>query len=83
MDETLADLETADHRPVARQLLPTSGITVFDYWAEWCVPCKVLEKDLMAWAATQPAGSVRVVRAEADLMKVMRSHGMKVVQRHG
>lgn len=78
-EQTLADLETADHRPASTQVPKGKGITIVDYWADWCVPCKVLEKELLAWAAQQPPGSVRIVRAEADLTKLARANGEKIV----
>lgn len=77
--ESLANLETTDHRPAASILNSKSAATtIVDYWASWCVPCKVLEKRLLAWAALQPPGSVRIVRAEADITKLERAGGHKV-----
>jgi hypothetical protein len=81
--ETVADLDTPDHQPAAVQLPTTGEATIFDYWADWCVPCKVLGKQLMAWAATQPEGSVRIVKAEADankLLQAQNTNGHSVVQ---
>lgn len=69
--ETAADLDTADHHPAAARLPANGEVTIFDYWAEWCVGCKVLGKRLTAWAATQPRGAVRIVKAEADLNKIL------------
>lgn len=77
--ETLDDLETPNHRAASERVRPGNHITVFDYWAEWCVPCKALEKELLAWAADQPNGSVQIVRAEADPMKLARTRGNKVI----
>ena len=78
LKDTLADLQTSDGRPaitaVARQGTPL----VFDYWASWCVPCKILEKALLQWQATKPRGSIQIVKAETDLMKLARRRGEKV-----
>ncbi|HEY0628492.1 MAG TPA: thioredoxin domain-containing protein, partial [Sphingomicrobium sp.] len=79
LQATLADLETRDHRPAAERIRKGGRITIVDYWAEWCVPCKALEKELVAWAAEQPGGTVQLVRAEADLMKLARASGDKVI----
>jgi thiol-disulfide isomerase/thioredoxin len=68
--ETVADLDTADHQPAAAKLPMNGEVTIVDYWAEWCVPCRALGKQLMVWAATQPQGSVRIVKAEADVNKL-------------
>jgi thiol-disulfide isomerase/thioredoxin len=76
--ETAADLETADHKAISAILQPNGAVTIFDYWAEWCVPCKILEKQMLAWAAQQRPGSVRIVRAEADLTKLQRGRGGKI-----
>lgn len=77
--ETLVDLETSDHQPANEYVRPGDHITIFDYWAEWCVPCKALEKELLAWAGDQPPGTVQIIRAEADLMKLARARGDKII----
>ena len=69
--ETLADLDSPDHHPAAAELPADNEVTIFDYWADWCVGCKVLGKRLMTWAARQPRGAVRIVKAEADVSKLM------------
>ena len=76
-DGTVADLETSDGRP-ARGVMPRSGpATIFEYWASWCVPCGVLEKEVKGWVLRQPRGSVQIVRVEADLTKLQRAQGGK------
>jgi thiol-disulfide isomerase/thioredoxin len=76
--DAVSELEDAQGQPAAMALGRTEGVTIFDYWASWCVPCKVLEKQLRDWAAKQPSNSVRLVRVEADLMKADRALGKKV-----
>jgi thiol-disulfide isomerase/thioredoxin len=80
--QTAADLQTADHYPASGLLRRNGEITIFDYWADWCVPCKALGKQLMAWAATRPRGTVRIVRAETDLIKAERARGHEVKVNH-
>jgi thiol-disulfide isomerase/thioredoxin len=77
LNETLADLQTADGRPARGAVAVDGAPLVFDYWASWCVPCKILEKALLQWQATKPRGSVRIVKAETDLMKFERAQGQK------
>jgi thiol-disulfide isomerase/thioredoxin len=76
--ETLADLETHDHEPAATVVTPGQRVIIFDYWAEWCIPCKALEKELLAWLKKQPEDSLQIVRVEADLAKLEREKGGKV-----
>jgi thiol-disulfide isomerase/thioredoxin len=75
---TLADVETRDHRRPERLLKTNPSLIIFDYWAAWCVPCRTLEKELLAWAAHQRHGAVTIVRVEADWAKFARAQGQKV-----
>jgi thiol-disulfide isomerase/thioredoxin len=48
----------------ARDLVPVRGkLTVFDFWATWCKPCKQLEPELVALARKYP-GIVAVRRVD-------------------
>lgn len=75
--ETIGDFQGAEGQPAASLVQPRNVVTVIDYWADWCVPCKALEKRLLEWAAQQPPGSVRLVRAETDLIKLGKAQGEK------
>jgi len=76
--ETFGELETADHHPAVNALSQRNLVTIVDYWAEWCIPCKAQEKEILAWAATQSADEVQIVHAETDITKIARSKGAKI-----
>jgi len=77
LTKTLGDLETREGRPASSAVAGAGVTLVFDYWASWCVPCKMLEKSLVEWQSTKPAGSVQIVKAETDIMKALRATGEK------
>ena len=80
--QSLAELETREGRPLDRSLQGARGLTVIDYWAEWCVPCKSRGAERDIWAASRPAAAVTLIRAETDMLRALRAQG-KVVYRKG
>src|SRR4029079_11062764 len=62
--KSLHDLRTTDGRAGASAVILHDATLVFDYWASWCAPCKVLEKSLLEWQSTKPAGAIQIVKAE-------------------
>lgn len=77
--QTVGEFELADGRPAATVIKGGNGLTVFDYWADWCVPCKILEKALRKWAAEKPQGTIQLVHAEADNMKLAKERGETII----
>lgn len=47
------------------RVLRRTGLTVVDFWAEWCVPCKQMARLLGELAGELPAG-VLVGKVDAD-----------------
>ncbi|MDG2532760.1 thioredoxin domain-containing protein [Sphingomonas sp. HITSZ_GF] len=68
LTESLRALETRDGRAALPQLRGDRRIIVIDYWATWCVGCKVVSRELAEWSAKQ-GGKVLLVRAETDPMQ--------------
>ena len=55
IDTTGADVVDAGKGGVRVELVPVPGkITIFDFWAEWCEPCKILEPALVEMARAHP-----------------------------
>jgi len=48
-----------------QEVLRRSGLTLVDFWAEWCVPCKQLSRVLEQLAGELPA-AVLIGKVDAD-----------------
>lgn len=56
VDTSGADVLDLGHGGEAVDLVPVPGkITIFDFWAPWCEPCKTLEPALVELAKRDPA----------------------------
>jgi thioredoxin 1 len=61
------------------QVLRRPGLTVVDFWAEWCVPCKQMARLLRELASELPAG-VLVGKVDADRNQVLlERYGVRAI----
>ncbi|MCG6875118.1 MAG: thioredoxin [Betaproteobacteria bacterium] len=61
------------------QVLRRPGLTVVDFWAEWCVPCKQMARLLRELAGELPAG-VLVGKVDADRNQVLlERYGVRAI----
>lgn len=47
------------------EVLQSSVLTVTDFWAEWCMPCKRIAP-LLEQIATEYAGKIKVAKVDVD-----------------
>jgi len=59
-----------------KEVLESKLPVLIDFWAEWCVPCKMIEPHVLALAA-EFEGKMRVGRVDADANpNVMMEYGI-------
>ena len=61
-----APIVHADDSDFTRQVEEQPGITVVDFWAPWCGPCRMMEPILEEIAIEQADAGVRVVKVNVD-----------------
>jgi thioredoxin 1 len=61
------------------QVLGRAGLTVVDFWAEWCVPCKQMARLLGELADELPEG-VLVGKVDADANRALvEKYGVRAI----
>jgi thioredoxin 1 len=62
-----------------REVLQRPGLTVVDFWAEWCVPCKQMTRLLGELADELPEG-VLVGKVDADSNRALvERYGVRAI----
>lgn len=77
--QAVAEVELRDGRPLSTVIATSDAPVIFDYWTDWCVRCKGIEQSLVNWAQRSENGPVRIVRVEADPLKLAEARGDRIV----
>ncbi len=56
-----------------KQVIEAKGVVLVDFWAEWCMPCKMLAPAVEA-VAKDYAGKIKVAKVEVDEAVETASH---------
>ncbi|MFL5578198.1 MAG: thioredoxin [Gemmatimonadaceae bacterium] len=48
-----------------QEVVRTSGVTIVDFWATWCAPCRLIAP-ILDQIAAEHAGKVRVAKVNTD-----------------
>jgi len=70
----VADLATGGSSFALKSAAVAGKRVAIDFWAEWCKPCKKIEKLLHAHAASHPDFAVRKVEVPTAMTDVARDH---------
>ena len=61
----MAQLTSVDQSSFKTEVLDQKGLTLVDFWAEWCGPCRVLGP-ILDQVATEMGPKVKIVKVNAD-----------------
>lgn len=62
MSDNILHLKDSDFD---KQIIEAKGVALVDFWAEWCMPCKMVAPAVEAVAGDY-AGKVKVAKVEVD-----------------
>jgi thioredoxin 1 len=61
----MAQLASVDQSSFKKEVLEQPGLTLVDFWAEWCGPCRVLGP-ILDQVAGEMGSKVKIVKVNAD-----------------
>ena len=61
----MANITDITEESFAAEVEHSRGITIVDFWATWCGPCKAIAP-ILEQVAVERAGTVKVVKVNAD-----------------
>ena len=61
----MANITDITEESFAGEVEHSRGITIVDFWATWCGPCKAIAP-ILEQVAVERAGTVKVVKVNAD-----------------
>ena len=70
LDRILGEVVDAAGRPVSAGDLPRADAYVVDYWAQWCVPCRLLARDIEGQLKRWDGKHIVWIKIESDPLKL-------------
>lgn len=77
--QAVAEVELRDGTPLSVVIATSDAPVIFDYWTDWCVRCRGIEEKLIDWAASSENGPVRIVKVEANPLRLSEARGDRIL----
>jgi hypothetical protein len=70
LDRVLSEVVDAGGKPVSAADLPRADGYVVDYWAQWCIPCRLLSRDIEGQLKRWDGKHIVWIKIESDPEKL-------------